>query len=201
MASWAEWAESVNKRIEQLDASINSLVADIREAQFEVRTIRDTLEELMRPLVKQRIIMLMMKETQPRTERYIAFRVKDYTFKAFTELWKDGAFIETRSGFHHMYALQRCDLCRLVANVKAGRPIPSKLHFHDCKMVVVDCRTCAPVGEPAFRPKMVIYVEHGVEPSKYDRDYMRSKALTLFPGRRIHPARLAGKDHYHFFVR
>ena len=199
--SWEEWAENVNKRIGQLNANINSLTGDIRELEFDVRKIRDTLRDLMKPLVKQRILTLMLKEKKPRTRYYIASRVRDFTFEAFSELRKDGAFIETWSGPHHMYALETCDLCRLVTNVKAGQPIPTKLHFHDSKMVVVDCRTCAPVGEKAFQPKMVIYVKHGEEPSKYDRDYMRAKALQLFPGRWIHPARLAKKDHYHFFVR
>lgn len=199
--SWEEWAENVNKRIGQLNANINSLTGDIRGAQFDIRKINDTLEALMRPLVKQRIIALMLKEKKPRTFQYLRRHVEDFTYMAFNELIDDGAFTSTWSGHHHMYTLQTCDMCRLISNVKAGRPIPTKLHFSDCKMVVVDCRTCAPVGEKAFRPKMVIYLKHGVEPSEFDIKYMRTRALLLFPGRRIYPARLARKDHYHFFVR
>jgi len=199
--SWREWAENVNERLASIDKKVAGINADYRSLENTMIKLSGFIDEIMHPLVKQHIIAFMLREKKPRTSHYLSRHVPNFTYRAFRELIDDGAFITFWSGSHHMYKLQTCDMCRLFSNVKAGRPIPTKLHFHDCKMVVVDCRTCAPVGEKAFRPKMVIYVKHGVDPSEFDIKYMRTRALLLFPGRRIYPARLAKKDHYHFFVR
>lgn len=201
MVSWPEWATKVNERLDVTDKSVRSLNSDTQAIWTRILRVEARIGTLEKPIVKTRILALMLKEKKPRTQRYIASRVEGFAYKAFNELSNDGAFMETMSGQHRMYALQKCGLCRLISNIKAGRPIPSKLHFHDCKMVVVDCRTCKPAGPAGFQPKMVIYVKHGEAPSPRDREYMREKALSLFPGRRIPLMRLTGKDHHHFFVR
>jgi len=199
--SWEEWAKHVNERLAAIDKSVKSLNVEMRNVWERILRIEARISALEKPIVKTRILAVMLKEKKPRTSHYIASRVDGFTYWAFSELSEDGAFIETMSGQHHMYALQTCGLCQLISNVKAGRPIPTKLYFHDCQMVVVDCRTCKPAGPAGFQPKMVIYVKHGEEPSPQIREYMRGKALVLFPGRRIDPLRRAGKDHYHFFVK
>lgn len=201
MVSWDEWAKKVGKRLRAIGESVESLNRDTQAIWTRILRIEARIRTLEKPIVKTRILAFLAGEDKSRTEHYIARHVGGYDFAVFHELRQDGAFIETMSGFHHMYALQKCGLCRLISNIKAGRPIHTKVHFKDSMMVVVDCRTCKPAEPGKFQPKMVIYYKHGEAPSPQDREYMREKALALFPGRRIPLMRLTGKDHYHFFVR
>jgi len=201
LVSFEEWAKNVNERLDATDKRVESLNSDTQALWARILRIEERIGVLEKPIVKMRILAFLAGEEKPRTNHYIASRVDGFTYAAFFEMREDGAFIKTMSGHHHMYALQKCGLCRLISNIKADRPYHTKLHFQDCKMVVVDCRTCKPAGSGKFQPKMVISVKHGEAPSPHDREYMRNKALVLFPGRRIDPLRRAGKEHYHFFVR
>ena len=202
--SFEEWAKKVNESLDATDKSIMSLNSEIRLLWEKIWSIETSMKVMQRPIVKTRILSFLAGEDKPRTDQYIAKRVDGYTFEALRELMEDGVLAETRSGYHHLYGLadeaKKCRMCRLVADVKAGRSIPTKLHFRDRHMVIVDCYRCKPSRAGAFHPKMVVYTHHGKRPSAGTITLMRARAAFLFPGRPTFLLMRTLNGHYYFYV-
>lgn len=200
-----EWVKHVNERLDATDKSIMSLNVEVRKVWDSVWSVQTKLRALEKPIVKTRILDLLAGEDKPHTVHYIAKRVDGYSFEALRELVEDGVLVETWSSTHHMYGLggkaKKCRLCRLVADVKAGRPIIPKLYFHDRQMVIVDCYSCKPSPAGAFHPKMVVYTKHGIRPSAGTIALMRARASRLFPGRPAFLLMRTLKGHFYFYVK
>jgi len=203
--SWEQWAKNVVERLDATDKIIKSLNTEIRLLWAKIWGIGTSIRVLQRPIVKTRILELLAGEDKPRTDQYISRRVDDYTFEALRELTEDGVLEETRSAHHHLYGLsdatRKCRMCQLVVDVKAGRPIPTKLHFHDRQMIIVDCYSCKPSKTGAFHPKMVVYTKHGMRPLSGTIALMRARASRLFPGRPTLVLMRTLNGHYYFYVK
>ena len=203
--SWEEWAKQVGERLDATDKSVMSLNREVRLLWERIWSIETKLRVMERPIVKTRILNLLAGEDKPRSDRYIARRVDGYTDMALRELTEDGVLEETRSGYHHLYALgdetRKCRMCRLVADVKAGRKIPTKLYFNDRNMIIVDCYRCKPSRAGAFHPKMAVYTRHGERPSPGTIALMRARASLLFPGRPTLLLMRTLNGHYYFYVK
>lgn len=94
-----------------------------------------------------------------------------------------------------------CDLCKLVETAKAGKPTETPLHFHNCVMVIADCKTCKPIAPGEFQPKIVVYAFHGKTPSTVEKWHMRAIAKKLWPGHLLDHQQRSIRDHWHFHVR
>lgn len=203
--SWDEWAKNVVERLEATDKSIMSLNTEVRKLWESIWSIETKIRVMERPIVKTRILNLLAGEDKPRSNWYISRQVDGVTFGALRELTEDGVLKETRSGHHRMYALgdeaRKCRMCRLVADVKAGREIPTKLYFNDRNMIIVDCYSCKPSRAGAFHPKMVVYTRHGERPSARLIALMRARASDLFPGRPTLLLMRTLNGHYYFYVK
>jgi len=203
--SWEEWAKTVGARLDMTDKSIMSLNTEIQLLWESIWSIQTKLRVMERPIVKTRILNLLAGEDKPHAVYYIAKRVDGYTFEALRELVEDGVLEETWSGTHLMYGLgdgaKKCRMCQLVVDVKAGRPIPTKLHFHDRQMIIVDCYSCKPSKTGAFHPKMVVYTKHGMRPLSGTIALMRARASRLFPGRPTLVLMRTLNGHYYFYVK
>ena len=99
MSCWNQWSKAVSKKINWLKAEVTRIGSELSKLTLKLEPLLDEHD-------KTAILMLLRKESQPRSFRWIQRRIGRYPGRLLMDLEDAGLIEHTKRGHHNMYAIK-----------------------------------------------------------------------------------------------